>query len=264
VRYEGFIFEPNIFAMFQLFLIPILFFFIGVYRKPGVARPFLMLLVLASIVVLALSFSRGGFIGLMCLLPALIVIEWRNKTLLFFGFALVVAGIIAMPGVYWERVASLFDFAAERNDDFAILTRLETMRTALRLGLANPLFGVGIDNFIYRAAYFSPFRLVVHNTFLQIFAELGLVAFAVFMGIIAYNMVIIRRMMARRGDPEAAMIGRALLMQQIAVLVDAFFIPVAYDIILWFVLVLPAIAEYAYRRGALTENVGAAVQSGRK
>jgi len=264
VRYEGFIFEPNTFAMFQLFLIPILVFFIGVYRKPGVARPFFMLSILASIGVLALSFSRGGFIGLICLLPALIVVERRNKALFLFGLALVAAGIIAMPGVYWERVVSLFDFAAKRTDDFAILTRLETMRTALRLGLANPLLGVGIDNFLYHAAYFIPFRLAVHNTFLQIFAELGFVALAVFIGIIAYNMVIIRRMMARRGDPEAATIGRALLMQQIAVLVDAFFIPVAYDIILWFMLVLPAIAEYAYRSGALTESRGAGVPSGRK
>jgi O-antigen ligase len=223
-----------------------------------------MLSTLASIGVLVLSFSRGGFVGLICLLLTLIVVERRSPTLFFFGLALVAAGIIAMPGVYWERVASLFDFAAKRADDFAIMTRLETMRTALRLGLANPFLGVGIDNFLYHAAYFIPFRLAVHNTFLQIFAELGFAAFAILAGIIAYNMVIVRRMMARRGDPEAATIGRALLMQQIAVLVDAFFIPVAYDIVFWLMLVLPAIAEYAYRGGALTESGGALVPSGRK
>ena len=264
VRYEGFIFEPNTFAMYQLFLIPILVFFIGVYRRPSVVRPFLMLSILASIGVLVLSFSRGGFVGLICLLLTLIVVERRNTTLVFFGLALVAAGIIAMPGVYWERVASLFDFAAKRTSDFALTTRLETMRTALRLGLANPFLGVGIDNFLYHAAHFIPFRLAVHNTFLEIFAELGFFAFSVFIGIIVYNAVIIRRMMARRGDPEAATIGRALLMQQIAVLVDVFFIPVAYDIIFWFMLVLPAIAEYAYRSGALTESRGAGVPSGRK
>jgi putative inorganic carbon (HCO3(-)) transporter len=264
VRYEGFVFEPNTFAMFQLFLIPILVLFFGLYRKPALARPFIMLSILATIGVLILSFSRGGFVGLMGLILVLIVVERRNKPLLLFGLALIAAGIVATPAVYWERVSSLFNFAAKSADDFAITTRLETMRTALRLGLAHPFLGVGIDNFLFHAAYHIPFRLAVHNTFLQIFVELGFAAFAIVAGIVAYNMAIIRRMTARRDDPEAAMIGRALLMQQVAVLVDAFFIPVAYDIVFWLMLLLPAIAEFACRSGALAESRASEIQSGRK
>jgi putative inorganic carbon (HCO3(-)) transporter len=245
VRYEGFNFEPNTFAMCQIFLIPILIFFIGVCRK-SVMRLFLVASILASIGVLTLSFSRGGFVGLVCLLLALIAIERRNKAILFFGIVLIAAGIIAVPDIYWERVVSLFDFAAKRTSDFALYTRVETMRTAFRLGIENPLLGVGIDNFICRAGYYIPFTLTVHNVFLQIFAELGIIALAVFIGIIVNNLLIIGRLMARHDYPEAALLGRALLMQQVAVLVTSLFIPLAYDIIFWLMLALPAIAEYAY------------------
>ena len=247
VRYEGFVFEPNTFALFQIFVIPILIFFVGVFRKPAVARFLFMLAILASIAVLVLSFSRGGFIALACLLALLVVVERGNKPLLLFGFVLIAAGIMLFPGVYWERMRSMLDFGGRGQSDFAILTRLETMRTAFRLGLENPILGVGIDNFIYQSRHFIPYRLVVHNAFLQIFSELGFIACSVFLGIIAYNMAIIFRMMRNRGDAEAAQLGRALLMQQVAILVSSLFIPIAYDMVFWFALGLPAIADYAYR-----------------
>jgi putative inorganic carbon (HCO3(-)) transporter len=247
VRYEGFVFEPNTFALFQLFLIPVLVFFAGAYRKRRVAFPFFAFLIIASIGVLALSFSRGGFVGLACLLLTLVVVERKNKPLFLFGLSLVAASIVFIPGVYWERIGSVFDFATKRSGDFAIWTRLETMRVALRLGLTHPLLGVGIDNFIPSAAYLIPIGLTVHSVFLQIFSELGFVALSLFIGIIICNFSIIRRMMKNESDPEVAQMGRALLIQHIAMIASSIFLPVLYDMIVWFMLALPAIAEHAYR-----------------
>jgi O-antigen ligase len=264
VRYEGFVFEPNTFALFQLFLIPVLIFFASTYRKPRIARPFFALLVLASIAVLALSFSRGGFIGLACLLVTLVVVERRNKPLFFFGLSLIAASIVFIPGVYWERIGSVFDFATRRSGDYAIWTRLETMRVALRLGFTHPLLGVGIENFVSSGSYFIPVGLTVHNIFLQIFAELGLVALAVFIGIIVYNFRIIRRMMKNEDDPEIARIGHALFLQHIAMLASSAFLPVAYEMIVWFMLALPAIAENAYRSESRTAAGASPDSIGRK
>ena len=264
VRYEGFVFEPNTFAMFQIFLIPILVFFAGTVRRPRIARLVFLGSIAASICVLILSFSRGGFVGLVCLVATLLVVERRSKPLLISGIALITAGIIVTPGVYWDRVKSLLDFASRGTNDLAIMTRLETMRAALKLGITNPLLGVGIDNFLSRAARFNPYPLTVHNTPLQILSELGIFALAVFIGIVVCNVAIIRRMMARRDDPEAARLGRALLMQQIAMLGTTLFLPGAYEMIFWFMLALPAMAEYAYGRGEGMESRGALVPSGRK
>ncbi|MFA4948263.1 MAG: O-antigen ligase family protein [Candidatus Krumholzibacteriia bacterium] len=264
VRYEGFVFEPNTFALFQLFLIPVLIFFAGAYRKPRIARPFFAFLIIASIGVLALSFSRGGFVGLACLLLTLVVVERRNKPLFLFGLSLIAASIVFIPGVYWERIGSVFDFATKRSGDFAIWTRLETMRVALRLGLAHPLLGVGIDNFLPSAAYFIPIGLTVHSMFLQIFSELGFVALSLFIGIIICNFRIIRRMMKNESDPEVAQIGRALFIQHIAMLVSSIFLPVLFDMIVWFMLALPAIAEHAYRSESRSEGAVPSVSIGRK
>jgi O-antigen ligase len=264
VRYEGFVFEPNTFALYQLFLIPLLVFFAAAYRNPRAARPFFLFMVPASIGLLALSFSRGGFVGLACLLVTLVVIERKNKPLFLFGLSLVAASIFLIPGVYWERIGSVFDFATKRAGDFAIYTRLETMRVAFHLGFTHPLLGVGPGNFIPSAAYFIPHGLTVHNLFLQIFAEFGILSLSLFGAIIVYNFRIIRRMMKNSDDPEAAQIGRALLMQHVAMLASSLFLPSTYEIILWFMLALPAIAENAYRSGSRTEGAAPSVSTGRK
>jgi hypothetical protein len=264
VRYEGFVFEPNTFAMYQIFLIPVLVFFTGAYRKLPIARAFFIAAILGSIGVLILSFSRGGFVGLVLILLMLLVLERKNTPIFLLAGGLVVAGAIVLPSVYWARVDSLIQAASTGTSDVAVLTRLETMKIALRLGFQNPLLGVGIDNFLPRAANFMPYRLTVHNAFLQVFSEMGIVALAVFVGIIANNFVIIRRLVTRRDDVEAAQLGRALLVQQTGMLATTMFLPGAYEMTFWFALALPAIGEYAYRRGASGEGAGAGAASGRK
>lgn len=246
VRYEGFVFEPNTFAMFQIYLIPLLMFLFAAYRRPLIARPFFGAALVASIVVLVLSFSRGGFVALMCALLLLIILERRNKAILAAGLITIVAAAVYSPGIYWERIQSILAPGLQVQD-FSVFTRFETMRVALRLGLTHPWLGVGIDNFIYQSAYYIPYKLVVHNTPLQIFAELGFVGFALFAAIVGYNLLILTRLMTRRGDPEASQIGKMLFIQQIAVLVNSLFIPTSWDMIFWFTLGLPGLAACAYR-----------------
>jgi O-antigen ligase len=246
-RYEGFAFEPNTFAMFQIFLIPLLMVLMTVYRKPVAVRALFPLSILASIVVLVLSFSRGGFVGLVVLFALLLLLEWRNKPLLIFGLVVIAIGIGLAPTVYWDRVKSMLYFSNGERPDYAIFTRLETMKTAVRLGFDNPLLGVGLDNFLYHSSRYLPFKMVVHNTFLQVLAEVGIIAVVLFAGIIGCNIALMKRMSERRDDPEAAQIGRLLLIQHLAVLTNSLFIPIAYDTVFLYMLALPALADYAYR-----------------
>jgi putative inorganic carbon (hco3(-)) transporter len=264
VRYEGFVFEPNVFAMYQIFLIPLLVFFTSAYRKPPVARPFFIAAILGSVAVLMLSFSRGGFVGFMLILVMIIVLERKNKPVFLLGLGLLVAGAILLPAVYLTRVQSMVNIASRGTSDVAVLTRLQTMKVALKLGVEHPLLGVGMDNFLPRAVNYVPYRLVVHNAFLQVFSEMGIIQLAIFVGIIAYNFRIATRLMKRSADPESAQLGRALLIQQAGMVATVLFLPGAYEMIFWFTLALPAIGEYAYRPGA--EGSGGALEgaSGRK
>jgi O-antigen ligase len=264
VRYEGFVFEPNTFALFQLFLIPVLVFFAAAYRRPRIARPFFALAVLGSIAVLVLSFSRGGFVGLAALLVSLIIVERKNRPLFLFGVAIIAASVVLVPGVYWQRIGSVFDFATRRAGDYAIYTRIETMKVALRLGLAHPLLGVGIGNFIPSSAHFIPHGLTVHNSPLQVISELGFVAFALFAAIVVYNFRIIRRMTRNESDPEIAQMGRALFVQHVAMLASSLFLPVFYDIIMWLMLAMPAVAEHAYLSESGEAGAVSSASMGRK
>jgi O-antigen ligase len=130
------------------------------------------------------------------------------------------------------------------------------MKVALKLGFDNPVFGVGISHFLYHAAAYVPYSLDVHNVFLLIFSEVGLPALAVFVAIICYNFRLIGRLMKRKSSPEASQLGRILLVQQVGVIVNTMFIPVAYEVILWITLALPSIAVYAFREGAGREADG--------
>ena len=234
-------------------LLPLLMCLVGHYRRSAAIVALLALAMLASVVVLVLSFSRGGFVGLAALFALLLVLERRNRRVVAVGAVLIVVGLGLSPVIYWDRIQSMISFMQGTRFDFSIYTRIESMKEAIRLGAANPLLGIGVGNFIHALGSALPYRMIVHNTFLQVFAELGAIGFAAFIGIIAYNVLLIRSLM-RRSDREAALVGRMLLIQLVSVLVSAFFIPVAYDHYFWFLLAFPALADYSYRGTAEGEE----------
>jgi O-antigen ligase len=245
LRYEGYMLEANFFAFHQIFFIPLLLFLFARFSRPRLLRPFLLVVLAATIFVLSLSFSRGGFVSLLAILLVLLVMERKNHAVLYTGLLMIVIAGIAAPAIYWDRIKSLFEVGEYLTSDYAILIRIETIKVALMLGLKNILFGVGIHNFIYNAARYIPYAKVVHNAFLQIFAELGLPGLVVMMAILAYNFRILVRM-SGSPDRDTAQLGRILIVHQIAVFLNSMFLPTAYNILLWLTMALPSIARSVY------------------
>jgi len=249
-RYEGFIFDPNVFALMQVFLVPILLFLIAVYRRPLLARPFFLVALTASVAVFVMTFSRAGFVSLASLLFLLIIIERRNPAVLVVVSVLIVAGIILTPDIYWERIKSLGHLGAGALEDYSIFIRRETAKIAIDMGLKHPILGVGIENFLYHLPRYNVLWIymdLVHNAFLEVLSVLGIIAFSIFLGIIWYNTRVIRNLMKRRHDREARQLGRLLLVQLLAILVHALFMPVTFHFILWYMFAIPSFARYAYR-----------------
>ncbi len=249
LRYEGFVLEANRFAMLQNFFLPLLLFLFVYYRKPWFARTFFLVAFLASVFVLVLSFSRSGFLSFMIILAGLVIMERRRWYVPVVALVVIIAGVALAPGVYWERITSLTDTDPTGVASAAVVQRIESGRVALLLGLRNPLLGVGLGNFIYAASFYIPYRIIVHNAFLQIFSEIGMIGFAVFLCIILYNLKLTRSLIRRRRDPEAVILGKLLIIQQAAYFFNSLFIPVAWTNFFWFALALPAMAVYAYREG---------------
>ncbi|MBN1163572.1 MAG: O-antigen ligase family protein [Candidatus Krumholzibacteriota bacterium] len=248
LRYEGYVFDANMFAFHQIFYIPLVLFLMARYPRPRLLRPLLFAVIGGMVFVTIISFSRGGFISLLFLFITLLLVERKNKRVLAIGTALIIIGAIAAPAIYWERISSLFSSESGGLQDYAIMTRIETMKVALILGAKNPLTGVGMGNYIYRASYYVPFANIVHNALLQVFSELGVIAVALYLYIIAFDFKLIFGLMGRRDDAEAAQMGRVLFVQLVAVLINSMFIPVAYHQVTFFTLSLPVLANYAYAK----------------
>ncbi len=250
LRYEGYQLEANYFAFHQVFIIPILLFLLVKFDRPRCVRPLILAALAGTVFVLMLSFSRGGFVGLLVILAVLLVVERRNRAVMTIAVVGMAILTVAAPALYWDRIISLYEAAKHVSQDHAIMVRVQTLRVAFILGFENPVFGVGIGNFIYHSARFIPFTKVVHSAFLQIFSELGLPGLLVVSTIFIRNLFIIRSMMRSDSNGERAQLGRFLMVQQIAMAANAMFIPIGYEFIFWIPLVIPSLANLAYSEKA--------------
>lgn len=135
------------------------------------------LLALATIVI---TFSRGGFIGLVAVVAMLAWKLGRRKrapVVLATVLGILLFAILT-PSSYWIRVLSIIDPSLDAFGSSSI--RSELLTQSFMVALRHPLFGIGIGNF----TQVSIRSLVSHNSYTQVGAEMGLIAlllYAMFM-----------------------------------------------------------------------------------
>jgi O-antigen ligase len=175
----GGIFEnPNDLATSLDLLIP-LAVALGLMRR-GLARAaYFTCAVLLSIGVIV-TFSRGGFLGLVATGAWLL---WkmgkRNRALTAMAFvALIAVFLMIMPAGYSNRITSIFDSSSDPTGSSQ--ARRDLLERASEVASNHLIFGVGIGNY----PIYSLHDQRAHNSFLEISAELGVV------GLIAYLVMI--------------------------------------------------------------------------
>jgi O-antigen ligase len=123
-----------------------------------------------------LTFSRAGFLGLVC---AGGVIAWKvgKKNRLAVALLTVVAlgTVIAFaPAGYTSRLDSIVDHSQDAFGSAGARTNL--LYRSIRVAIANPVFGVGMGNF----HIVSIGELVSHNAYTQVAAEMGMAAMVIY------------------------------------------------------------------------------------
>lgn len=168
--------HPNMLSAFLILTLPMILY--GFSKRLRAFRLTSALLILSTIF---LTFSRPG-LGL-----ALVQISILFRK---FWKLLLIAGVILTPLVV-VRFISVFTF-----DTLAVLRRQELSDYAIKLFIQHPLFGIGLNNFINLLGSekvlvgTSRFLQPVHNIFLLISAETGLVGsigFLAFLGTAVYK-----------------------------------------------------------------------------
>ncbi len=145
----------------------------------GVRRVLLAAVCLVQLAGLAVTFSRGAWLGLVAGLLAMVVLAYRRYLV-----AVLAAGAVAWfaaPRVFVERLLFAFTSTYAMTSS-AGLGRLYRWDVSLHHILDHPLFGVGLGTFGGTAAYmFGYWALWVDNFYIQMAAEGGLLLLVFFL-----------------------------------------------------------------------------------
>jgi putative inorganic carbon (HCO3(-)) transporter len=141
---------------------------------------------------------------------------------------------------------------------------------AWRIVKAHPVLGVGNDNFILvegryvdqpgvvLAAYIIDAPKVVHNTYLEALADLGVPGLVTMVAVLAACLSAAVRaawMFERLGDTQLELIARAVVLALVGVLVAGAFVSSQYSKYLWLLIaVCPVLLALARRATAYSEG----------
>lgn len=198
---SGIMGDGNDFALAMNVIIPFSYFmYIG--TAPSVRKYFYLVATLLMIIANLISFSRGGFIGLI----AVSMYCWyRAPRKLLSAIAIVITAFIILtfiPSKYLDRISTIkgeiSNVTQGSSDSGGTATeRWYSWKIGARIFLNFPLIGVGQGNFPWHFAEFEPSeglrgRLhggrVSHSIYFTVLPELGLVGILLFGGMIFYMM----------------------------------------------------------------------------
>lgn len=211
----------------------------GVIRK-------VVLLAAAALMSIAviLTFSRGGFLGLIASSIVLVIkLGRRHKTA---TTAAVVFGIILFlvvaPGSYSGRLSTIFDSTADLTGSSS--QRTQILKRSVLVALRYPLFGVGIGNFHYKSVQ----ELVTHNAYTQVAAEMGIPALIVYIMFLLHPIRRLRKIeqqsYSQRHNNKFYYLSVGLQASLVGYMVSSFFGAVAYQ---WYVYYLVSYAICLHR-----------------
>jgi O-antigen ligase len=184
--------DPNVFSASALVVLPLMLcpirFAPRLWQRVGA-----MFSMAVTLIAFALAASRGGFIGLFCM------VLWqlqtmRRRLIAIVACAAIVAVSFASPYSPLDRLLKPNESDLESSN-----IRLQLWSASGKIFHDHPVFGVGLYNFPqYMHQYLPPGVdldfVVPHNTYLQAAVELGAVGLLLFLSIMGFSLRSLARM----------------------------------------------------------------------
>ena len=190
----GMLLDNNDFALALVMNVPLLWY-MGIGEGKAWVRKATVAAVGLTVATVLLTHSRGAFLALSM---TTLWIAWRSGHLLRAVAALILLAAIfplVVPDHVLERLGTITD-----TEETSANSRLTAWATALVMIQDNPIWGVGLRNFVDRVPEYSVVPIgedstthVAHNSYLQIWAESGSIAFTVYLAILASVFWTLRR-----------------------------------------------------------------------
>ena len=237
-RGDGIFGNPNDMALHLVTVIPItiaLFF----ATQRFISRIVYALGALLMISAVILTFSRGGFLGLLVASAFLAYkLGYRRRlTIAVAGVVLLLFLLVVAPGNYPMRLASIFVPSLDPVGSAGV--RRELLFRSIMSAIRHPLLGIGMGNFHIVSIH----EQVTHNAYTQVAAEMGVAALVIYTMFIVTPLRKLGQIVSdtcvdgRKSKYYYLAIG--LQASLLAYMVSSFFASVAY---LWYVYYLVAYA----------------------
>jgi O-antigen ligase len=181
-----------------------------------------ILIVAASVVLMLLS-PTSGIKPQRVIVPSIVI------------FAI----YFAVPDSYWDSLwNSIFPTIQSGTDTVA--TRYELWATAMRMLVANPFTGVGINQFAANVAQYSdPLSSTVvitgaHSVYFSVLAETGIIGFVCFMGMVVTSILHALRAALRLQDKRDVNLAYSWFVILVLLLIGGLTKQDQHDKLLWF------------------------------
>jgi probable O-glycosylation ligase (exosortase A-associated) len=227
--YGGMIGDNNDLALALAITLPLAWFcrdfFSQFYIKLGWT-----MIVLAGAAAVIMTRSRGGFLAMSVGMLCVLIFSKRKMTALLVVLVGMGASIYLVRASFVERMSTLTNPLAESS----AYSRVVLAKAALNMAKDHPLLGVGFGkrNEEELLADYLPPNLkgmgnkVLHNTYLQVLVDSGVLALLLFLTLIAGALWWLLRLVRKTGedDPQTASMAKALFAAIITYAVGALFL----------------------------------------
>jgi len=228
---KGLFDNSNDLALHLVTIIPISFA-LGIEKKGLIRKLVYFPITLLMVAAVIITFSRGGFLGLIAMVLVLArKLSRRNKSA---AMATIVLGVIfflaVAPASYSGRLATIFDSASDITGSSS--QRTQVLKRSILVALRYPLFGVGIGNFHHKSFQ----ELGTHNAYTQVAAETGIAAMVCYIIFLVHPLrklrLMEREMYERNESSHYYYLAIGLQASLVGYMVASFFAAVAYQ---WYI-----------------------------
>ncbi len=257
---SGFIGDENDFALIMIVFMP--FAYYGVLFFKNKLKLFFAFMLFWFLLAIVSSFSRGGLVGLGCLIIYNILTSRKKARALGISLALAGAMIAFAPADYWQEALSIGQV-----QEGTAASRIRYWKAGLGMFMDHPLFGVGAENGgVYMPQYVSGVEnpnvhwgRAFHGTIPQILAETGFLGFGLFAAMMITALWLLlrekKRPFSEGGNYFSHYMAESLMASIIGYITTSTFVSTVYYPYIWTIYILVVALVFIQRNKRQAELV---------